>query len=69
MEEFKKASRVRGFHVYQYSWTPILGDRVSDLYVKMSQRSICCHGLKYLNRPGSEPGPLSGILNPRNTLK
>ena len=21
----------------KYSWTPILGDRVSDLYVKMSQ--------------------------------
>ena len=36
MEEFEKASCIRGFHVYQYICTPILGDRVSDLYVKMS---------------------------------
>ena len=37
MEEFEKASCIRGFHVYQDSWTPFLGDRASDLYVKMSQ--------------------------------
>ena len=37
MEEFKKASCIRGFHVYQDSWTPFLGDRASNLYVKMSQ--------------------------------
>ena len=37
MEEFEKAGCIRGFHVYQYSWTPILGDRASNLYVKMSQ--------------------------------
>ena len=27
MEEFEKASCIRGFHVYQDSWTPFLGDR------------------------------------------
>ena len=37
MEEFEKASCIRGFHVYQDSWTSFLGDRASNLYVKMSQ--------------------------------
>ena len=27
MEEFEKDSCIRGFHVYQDSWTPFLGDR------------------------------------------
>ena len=29
MEEFKKASCIQGFHVYQDSWTPILGERLA----------------------------------------
>ena len=33
----KGYSCIRGFHVYQDSWTPFLDDRASDLYVKMSQ--------------------------------
>ena len=28
MEEFKKASCIRGFYVYQDNWTPILGERL-----------------------------------------
>ena len=56
MEEFKKASYIRGFHVYQYNWTPILGDCASDLYVKMSQVIQEIDMLSHLNRPGSEPG-------------
>ena len=28
MEEFEKASCIQGFHVYQDSWTPILGKRL-----------------------------------------
>ena len=28
MEEFKKASCIRGFQVYQDNWTPILGERL-----------------------------------------
>ena len=27
MEEFEKASCIRGFYVYQNNWTPILGER------------------------------------------
>ena len=27
MEEFEKPSCIRGFHVYQDNWTPILGER------------------------------------------
>ena len=39
MEEWKNPKRLvaLGFHVYQDSWTLFLGDRTSDLYVKMSQ--------------------------------
>ena len=33
MEEFEKDSYIRGFQVYQDSWTPFLGYRASDLYV------------------------------------
>ena len=28
MEEFEKASCIRGFYVYQDNWTPILGERL-----------------------------------------
>ena len=28
MEEFKKASCIRGFYAYQDNWTPILGERL-----------------------------------------
>ena len=28
MEELEKASCIRGFHVYQDNWTPILGERL-----------------------------------------
>ena len=28
MEEFEKASCIRGFHVYQDNWIPILGERL-----------------------------------------
>ena len=28
MEEFEKANCIRGFHIYQDNWTPILGKRL-----------------------------------------
>ena len=27
--EFKTDSSVRGYHVYQYNWTPVIGERLN----------------------------------------
>ena len=64
----QKASCIRDFHVYQDSWAPILGERLvcKNEPGNPRDRSICCR--KYLNMPGPDPGPLSAILNTRNTL-